>query len=268
MDQSPSDMTPLLGEADVAPVTIVNAQGRAQTILLCDHAANAVPSALHGLGLAARDLVRHIAWDIGAAAVVRRLSARLDAPAVLSGFSRLVIDCNRRPGTPASIVMVSDGVEIPGNRDVAPQDALRRAEACFWPYHRRIGAGIAGFAMRGQVPAIVSIHSFTPVLGGVRRPWQVGVLWDRDARIAGPLIETLRRRGDLVVGDNEPYSGRTGFGYSIEVHAIETGLPNVLIELREDLIADEDGQTRMADLVADALAPILADPGLYRTVKR
>lgn len=256
---------PLLGADEPPPVTIVNGAGSAPVILLCDHAANAVPRALAGLGLAERELALHIAWDIGAAAVTRRLAARLDAPAVLSGYSRLVIDCNRRPLGPGSIVAESDGIAIPGNRSVDRAEAARRAEACFWPYHRKIGAGIAGMALRGIKPAILSVHGFTPVLAGATRPWQIGVLWDRDPRIAVPLIAALRRRGDLVVGDNEPYSGRSRFGYSVEVHASETGLPNVLIELRTDLIADDAGQARTADLLAEALQPILADPTLYRT---
>jgi predicted N-formylglutamate amidohydrolase len=261
------DLPPLLGAGDPPAVSVVNGGGAANALLLCDHASNAVPTCLNGLGLLARDLGRHIAWDIGAAEVTRHLAERLDAPAVLSGYSRLVIDCNRRPGHAASIAAESDGVAIPGNQGLTPAEAAHRSDACFWPYHRRIGAGIAGFALRGVKPAILSVHCFTPVLAGVRRPWQIGVLWDRDPRIAGPLLEALRRRGDLEVGDNRPYSGRARFGYSIEVHATETGLPNVLIEIREDMVADADGQRRVADLMADALAPVLDDPALYRSAR-
>jgi predicted N-formylglutamate amidohydrolase len=256
---------PLLGADDPAPVSIVNPGGGASVLLLCDHASNAVPAALGGLGLTERELHLHIALDIGAAALTRVLAERLDAPAVLSGYSRLVIDCNRRPGHPTSILEVSDGVTIPGNRDVGPEETARRAAACFWPYHRRIGAGLAGFAERGIKPAIISVHSFTPMLAGETRPWHLGVLWDRDARIAEPLMRALSAHGDLDVGDNLPYSGRERFGHSIEVHATETGLPNVLIEVREDVLAGPQGAAPMADILAGALAPILADPGLYRS---
>lgn len=255
-------LPPLLGPDDPAPVSIVNGTGAAPVLLVCDHGSNAVPAALRGLGLTERELGLHIAWDIGAAPVTRLLAEALDAPAVLANYSRLVIDCNRRPGHPTSIAVESDGVVVPGNADLTEAEARRRAEAIFWPYHRKIGSGLAGFALRGVLPAIVSLHSFTTTLGGAGRPWQIGVLWDEDDRIARPLIAALRDRG-LAVGDNQPYSGRMRFGYSVEVHAAECGLPNVLIELREDLVFDGDGQRRAAALLADALRPILAEPALY-----
>jgi len=256
---------PLLGPDDPAPVSIVNPAGLAPVLLICDHASNAVPAALHGLGLIERDLHRHIAWDIGAAEVTRLLAATLDAPAVLAGYSRLVIDPNRGLGHPDSIVGESDGTVIPGNAGLSPEAIRSRTEACFWPYHRRIGSGLAGFAMRGQRPAVISIHAYTPVLGGIKRPWHMGVLWGDDARISGPLIAALRAHESLVVGDNEPYSGRQDYGYSMDVHAGETGLPHVLIELREDLIATPEDQERTAMILVDALAPILADGALYRS---
>ncbi len=256
---------PLLGPDDPAPFSIENPNGAASVLLVCDHASNAVPASLHGLGLTERELRLHIAHDIGAAAVTRRLAHLLDAPAVLAGYSRLVIDCNRRLGHPSSIVSLSDGIHIPGNRDVDQDEAARRADACFWPYHRKIGAGIAGFAARGIMPAIISVHSFTPVMADTVRPWELGILWDHDARISAPLIAALSARGDVTVGNNLPYSGRQRFGYSIEVRATETGLPNVLIELRENVVSDHDGAGRIAQIVADGVAPILADAGLYRS---
>ena len=211
-----------------------------------------------------RDLHRHIAYDIGAAEVTHLLAGQQDAPAVLAGYSRLVIDPNRSLDHADSIVAESDGTVIPGNAGLSPQDIRARTDACFWPYHRKIGAGLAGFAMRGKRPAVIAIHAYTPVLGGVRRPWHVGVLWGDDARIAVPLIAALSGHEDLVVGDNEPYSGRLQYGYSIEAHAAETGLPHVLIELREDLIATAEDQERTAAMLVEALAPILADSTLYR----
>jgi predicted N-formylglutamate amidohydrolase len=213
---------PLLGPDDPAPVSIVNPTGSAPVLLICDHASNAVPAALHGLGLIERDLHRHIAYDIGAAEVTRL-----------------------------------------SNAHISPEEIRSRTEACFWPYHRRIGSGLAGFAMRGQRPAVIAIHAYTPVLGGIQRPWHIGVLWGDDARISGPLIMALRAHESLVVGDNEPYSGRLQYGYSMDVHAGETGLPHVLIELREDLVATSEDQERTAVLLVDALTPILADTALY-----
>lgn len=260
-DTSDHDL-PLLGPEDPPPVAVVNPAGQAPVLLICDHASNAVPRALHGLGLTERDLHRHIAYDIGSADITRLLAQALDAPAVLAGYSRLVIDCNRALGHPDSIVRESDGVVIPGNAEVSPGDARDRAASCFWPYHRRIGAGIAGFAQRGIRPAIVAVHGFTPVLAGEERPWHVGILWGEDGRIAVPLIDALRRRTGMVIGDNQPYSGRLQYGYSISVHAGETGLPNVLIELREDIVAAAEDRRRTAALLADALRPILLDSGL------
>jgi len=255
---------PLLGPDDPAPVSVVNPNGSAPLLLICDHASNAVPAALHGLGLIERDLHRHIAWDIGAAEVTRLLAETLDAPAVLAGYSRLVIDPNRHLDHPDSIVGESDGTVIPGNADVSPEEVRARTDACFWPYHRRIGSGLAGFAMRGQRPAVIGIHSYTPVLGGIVRPWHIGVLWGEDGRIAMPLIAALSADESLVVGDNQPYSGRLHYGYSIEVHAGETGLPHVLVEMREDLVATAEDQQRTASILVAALAPILADSELYR----
>ena len=265
MDDFTDMKLPLLGANDPPPVTIYNAAGAASVLILCDHASNAVPASLDRLGLRDTDLMRHIAYDIGAAEVTRLLADRLDAPALLAGYSRLVIDCNRRPGSADSIAMASDGTVIPGNRNVTPEQAQERAEACFWPYHRRIGAGLAGFALRGIKPAIINIHGFTPTMQGFARPWHVGVLWDRDPRLPAPLLAALSSVDGLVVGDNEPYSGRSRLGYSNEVHATETGLPNVLIELREDTVRDAAGQERMAALLAEALMPVLADPTLYRS---
>jgi predicted N-formylglutamate amidohydrolase len=259
----PSAPPPLLGGDDPAPVSVHNGNGKARAVIVCDHGSNAVPRALHGLGLTERELHLHIAWDIGAASVTRLLADALDAPAVLANYSRLVIDCNRRPGHPESIARVSDHVAIPGNEAADEAEAARRADAIFWPYHRKIGAGLAGFAMRGEIPAIISIHSFTAVLGGETRPWQIGVLWEDDDRMAVPLVAALRRDGSLTVGENQPYSGKARYGYSIEVHATECGLPNVLVELREDMVASAEGQARTAALLADALRPVLADPALY-----
>jgi predicted N-formylglutamate amidohydrolase len=264
MDDVRSPEHLLLSPDDPAPLTVLNETSEAPFLFLCDHASNAVPAKLKGLGLLERDLNRHIAHDIGAAEMTRRLAERFDAPAVLSGYSRLVIDCNRQLGHPSSILTVSDGVEIPGNKNVGAEEAAERAEACFWPYHRRIGQLMDAIHARGACPAIVSIHSFTPVLGGEFRPWHIGVLWDEDDRMSAPLIDTLRGNGEIEVGDNEPYSGRARFGYSIEQHATATGYPGVLIEVREDLIAAPEDSRRIGDELGDALAPILADSGLYR----
>ncbi len=259
----PSDAVPLLGPADAPAWRAVNPGGRAPVLLVCDHASNRIPTALGTLGLPPAELERHIAWDIGAAAVTERLAGLLDAPALLSGYSRLVLDCNRHPGGAGSIPAESDGVAVPGNRDLSEAAVAARVAALFQPYQQAIADRLAAFARAGTAPALVSIHSFTPAMNGVPRPWHVGILWDEDPRIARPLLDALGADARLVVGDNEPYSARQPHGYTTAVHGTRTGLPHVLIEIRQDLIAEEAGQAEWAARLALALKPILADPKLY-----
>jgi predicted N-formylglutamate amidohydrolase len=233
----------------------------ANTLVVCDHASCHVPEPLEGLGLAPEQLRAHVAWDIGAAEVARRLAARLGCPAVLAGVSRLVIDCNRQPGDPSSIPAVSCGVAVPGNAAVDDAEAERRAEAWFWPYHREIARHLALMWRQGPPPAVVAVHSFTPRLNGAARPWHVGVLWNRDPRLAIPVLRALAERPDLVVGDNQPYSGRE-INYTLDTHAGAAGLPHVSFEIRQDLLDGPAAIERWAILLAETLAPLLADPAL------
>ena len=232
-------------------------------MLLCDHASNRVPRALDHLGLAPSELERHIAWDIGAAAVTRRLAARFDAPAVLAGYSRLVIDCNRRIEDEQSILRSSDGTEVPGNRDLTKEEAAARVAALFRPYHRACAGAIERVEARGRVAPVVMMHSFTPVMDGALRPWHAGVLWHEDGRIALPLLAALRARDGLRVGDNEPYNGASPHGYTMPTHAARHGRANVQIEVRQDLLADEAGIERWSALLAETLGGVLSDPALY-----
>jgi len=223
-----------------------------------------MPAALDHLGLPPRARSRHIAWDIGAANLTRALADRLDATAVLAGYSRLVVDCNRRLEDPSCFVSLADGDPVPGNRDLTPAAIAERARACYEPYHGAIAARLAAARREGQVPALVAIHSFTPVMGGFVRPWHVGVLWDEDGRIPVPLLERLRAEPGLVVGDNEPYSGRHPADYTVDRHAGRAGLPHVCLEVRQDELTTPIGVERWANRLADALTPILADDTLYR----
>ena len=247
----------LLGPDDPPPYRAINAQGRAPVLILCDHAGKAVPKALHGLGLLERDLGQHIGWDIGAAEVAQRLAARFDAPLLMSSYSRLVIDCNRKLDDPTSIPPVSDGVTVPGNAVLSAADRAARAEAAFWPYHRAVDQAIAGFSARAIKPAIVIIHSFTPVMNGIARPWEFGILWDGDQRIAPQLIEGLRRDKTLTIGDNQPYSGSSPVEYTLGAHAKPLDLPRVSIEIRQDLIGAPAEARRWADRLAPPLAEAL-----------
>jgi predicted N-formylglutamate amidohydrolase len=223
-----------------------------------------VPRALGELGLAPATFDRHIAWDIGAAEVARHLAKALDAPLVLSGYSRLVIDLNRRLDDPTSIPEVSDGVLVPGNRALTAAERARRAAALFRPYHQAIAAELARIAARGRPPAIVSVHSCTPIFHGFERPWHIGVLWNEDPRLAVPLMARLAARGDVVVGDNQPYSARDGHGYTVRTHAEQPSLPHVLLEVRQDLIDTHHGAATWAGVLHEALAPLLADAALRR----
>ncbi len=254
----------LLGAADPAPFQRLNPAGTARCLVVADHAGNAVPAALNGLGLAPSMLERHIALDRGSRAVATGLAQRLDAPALLANYSRLVVDLNRQLDDPTAFIENSDGQPIPGNQTLDEAAKKQRQDAIYHPYHDAIDELADEFLARGTTPAIVSIHSFTPRLDGRDRPWHTGVLWDRDPRIARPLIERLRRRGDLVVGDNEPYSGRHAADYTIDHHAEARGLPNVSIEIRQDLLEDAAGVRRWVEILFEDLAPILADAALYR----
>lgn len=257
----------LLAPDEPRPYELFNGAGKAPLLLLCDHATRFIPRALRGLGLDEAALARHIAWDIGIAEVTRLLARRLDAPAVLSHFSRLIVDPNRRLDNPTLMPEISDGTVVPGNRDLGEAARRARVDSFFRPYHDAIDAQLdammAAGKTAGQVPALVSMHSFTPVMHGVARPWEIGILWNRDPRLPRPLMERLRAEG-LTVGDNEPYSGADGHGYTQHTHGDRRGLANVLIEVRQDLIDTQQGAARWAERLGAALESVLADPVLYR----
>lgn len=248
----------LLAPEDPPPVVIERPDGGAQILLICDHAGRAIPNSLSDLGLAAGELDRHIAWDIGAEAVARHLAALFDAPLVVQRYSRLVIDCNRSLDDPTAIAQISDGTTIPGNLGLTPAERAARAAAIHAPYHAAIGAERCRLSRRGPGPAILSVHSFTPVMSDFARPWHIGLLWNRDGRIALPLLRSLRAQANLTIGDNEPYSGRDGHGYTMHVHPAPHDLPHILLEIRQDLIADETGASHWAALLHRHLRPILA----------
>ncbi|RED54034.1 N-formylglutamate amidohydrolase [Aestuariispira insulae] len=254
----------LLTANDPAPVTVSNPDGRAPVVIVCDHAGQAVPEALFGLGVQPGIMERHIAYDIGAQGVADYLSRRLDAPAVIGGYSRLVIDINRPVDDFTSIREISDGDIVPGNRNISAEQRKARQDEIYWPYHERVADAIASRHEHGRLPAIISVHSCTDQMRGAKRPWHIGVLMNRDRRMGEALMKVLaKQRPDLCIGDNKPYSGMDPYGYTIETHALPGGLPNVLLEIRQDLIRTEAGQQEWGEIVGDALEEVLADPHVY-----
>ncbi|MCF4166425.1 N-formylglutamate amidohydrolase [Zavarzinia compransoris] len=255
---------PLLTADEPAAVETVNAEGSSPVVLLCDHASPRIPRALGDMGLTEVQRLDHIGWDIGAAEVARRLSALLDAPLVLAGYSRLVIDCNRPAGTPGSIPPVTGGVTVPGNQAVTAEDRRRREAELLLPYHAAITA-ILDARLRAGTPAVVlAIHSFTPFLE-TPRPWRIGFTYGRDRRLAGAMLDAFTARWPaLTAGDNLPYAVGEATDYAMPVHGLARGLLHLLIEIRNDGVRDAAGQTAWAARIAEcwrAVEPALARAG-------
>jgi predicted N-formylglutamate amidohydrolase len=232
---------------------VENGDGCGTLVLLCDHASSFIPARYAGLGLCDEDRQRHIGWDIGALALSRLLSQRLDAPLLHATLSRLLLDVNRRPNAHDAIVDVSDGIVIPGNRDLAAEERAHRSDWIYRPYHAAIESLIAQRIARSQAVGVVAVHSFTPMYCGRPRPWQIGVLSQHDRRMADALLDALRADPGLQVGDNQPYAPTDGVYHTLERHAEGHGLPCVMLEIRNDLILDTPGQAAWAD----RLAPLL-----------
>lgn len=255
---------PLLAPDEPRPFELIEHAGDRPIIFVCDHAGDRIPRSLGTLGLGRADLDRHIALDLGAAAVARRLAAHFEASAVLGVYSRLVVDTNRALEDVTAFPEISDGIRIPGNANLSRDEKSRRARALYKPYHEAIRALVHRKTRGDTVPVFIAVHSFTPHMNGFDRPWHVGVLWDKDPRLALPLMAALRADRSIVVGDNEPYSGRHPADFTIDHHAEATGLAHTGIELRQDLLATEEGRDQWAARLGDALEAILEDPSLYR----
>jgi len=239
-------------------VTVVNEEGASVFVLLCEHASNHIPLRYAALGLPPEELTRHIASDIGAAALAMRLSALLDAPLFLSGCSRLLIDLNRPLWAPTSIPIVSEATEIPGNRDLPQEERLRRTATWFTPFHARVTQHLDERAGAGRRAIVIGVHSFTPVFHGHRRPWHAGVLYARAAGFGAALVAALSGAGDIVVGDNEPYRIEPAEDYTVPVHGDQRGIDAALIEVRQDLLEGGEGRTAWAARLAAALSAVRA----------
>ena len=239
-----------------AAVEVLNESGRSGIVLLCEHASNHMPASYGSLGLDANHLRRHIAWDIGAAEVTRRLSARLDAPAFLSTYSRLLIDLNRPLGSEGSIPLRSEDTEIPGHTGLDAVERERRAAIMFTPFHDEVARHLDARQAAGRPSRIVTMHSFTPVFLGEERPWHAGVLYDRARQLGEAILDGLRADPALNVAANVPYVISADADYAVPVHGDERGIEAVLVEIRQDLLADDAGIEEWAGRMAVALAPL------------
>jgi predicted N-formylglutamate amidohydrolase len=244
MPPGPHSIEDLLTPEDPPAFECVNPQGRCDTVLICDHASNAIPLRLGTLGLAPKRLSEHIAWDLGAAALALALSNALDAPLLLSSYSRLVIDCNRPLESAESIPELSSGVEVPGNRALTLVQRRQRIDTLFAPYHGVIEALLDARADRPT--ALLSIHSFTQTLDGIERPWVIGVSSRQSRPFAKRLIQALRDGASGRVGDNQPYEIEDAFDYSLPTHGERRGIPHAMIEVRQDGLATPTGVDRWA----------------------
>ena len=249
---------------DEAPFLAVKGRLDGGVLLLCDHASNALPKRYGRLGLPEAEFARHIAFDIGAAAITRTMAAILQAPALLTTYSRLLIDPNRGDRDPTLVMRISDGAIVPGNARIDAVEIANRRATYWQPYRDAIDSTVDSMMATGRPPAIVSLHSFTPSMKGIARPWHVGLLWDDDPRLAQPLTKALAREPDLqppetYIGDNEPYDGALP-GDTMDSHATRRGLANVLIEVRQDLIGSDADASAWGVRLARLVAPILDDP--------
>jgi predicted N-formylglutamate amidohydrolase len=239
---------------------LYNADAPASLLLFCDHASNKVPPELGTLGLPESEFRRHIAYDIGAAALTRALSVLLSAPSVIGRWSRLVVDLNRGPDDPTLVMKLSDGRIVPANRHLDAKGIAERVRRYYTPYHEAIAGRIDAALAAGIVPVLISLHSFTPVWRGNPRPWHIGILRDEDRRLSDALLNRIGREQDIVVGENEPYTGALEMD-SLYRHGTLNGLPHVLIEVRQDLIGEEAGVARWAGRIESFLRDALAAMG-------
>lgn len=244
---------------------LVAGNSDAQLIFLCDHASNYVPRELAGLGLNRSAFDRHIAYDIGVAELTRGLAAHFGAPAVLSKFSRLLIDPNRGEDDPTLIMRLSDGAVIPANSHLDEAAGKDRLQKFYHPYHRAISRVIDQALSRDTVPVLISIHSFTPAWKGISRPWHAGILWDKDPRFAQPLIAALKEPQDITVGDNQPYSGSLK-GDCLYRHGTSRGLAHGLVEVRQDLISDGAGIEEWRKRLALAIKKAMTAKDLHKII--
>ena len=251
----------LLSSDEPGPFQVLNPLAKAPILLVCDHASCRIPGSLGDMGLDPFARRCHLAIDIGAGSLTEQLAASLGVTAVVARYSRLVVDLNRQLMDASAFLEYGDGIVVPGNRNLRQADKDSRADALYWPYHKAVDEQVQRLRNAGPPPAFISVHSFTPVLNGHSRPWQMGILWDKDTRLRDIFMDDFGAAG-YVVGDNEPYSGKAPHDFTIDHHAEEIGLPHIGIEIRQDLVADDAGVAKIADIMHKIIASIPERTGL------
>lgn len=251
----------LLSPGEPPPYYVMHAQSESPILLVCDHAASRFPAALGTLGLDPFARRCHLAIDIGAGSLTEYLADRLGVTAVLAQYSRLIVDCNRELLDPGAFLEFGDGIVVSGNLNLSQEDKDARAEAIYRPYHRAVDTQLQRLLVVGERPAFIAIHSFTPVLNGRTRPWEIGVLWDTDLRLRDIFLKDFSDAG-FNVGDNEPYSGKAPADYTIDHHAEGPGVPHIGIEIRQDLIHDAAGVARLGNIMHKIIESIPGRAGL------
>lgn len=257
-NQTSQETKRVLAPHEPPPLEVVNAQGSSDFFLICEHAGNRIPESLGDMGLSEEDRQRHIAWDIGARAVALELSKMLDAPLYMQRYSRLVCDCNRRPDVPSFAPEKSEATIVPANQNLSEADREARAKEIFWPFHNAVTEALDARDAAGRATRLVTVHSFTPVFHGEKRPWEIGVLFNRDRDFAPHIYEWLTTNTDRVIGSNEPYAVGDDSDYAIPVHGEKRGIPCVEFEVRNDLIADPANAPRWAGYLRDAVTGVTA----------
>jgi predicted N-formylglutamate amidohydrolase len=250
-------MQPLLDESQSPLYEVINPGGSAPVLISCDHGGRQVPNCLDNLGLDQIYLDRHIAYDIGARQVSKILSHKFDAPLLVANYSRLVVDLNRHFDDPTQVPEVSDHIHIPGNTGISQEHRQQRIDELFTPYHQQFTVMVDTLIARFERPIILAVHSFTPQIQGVDRPWEFGVLWDQHEELARAVMDNLEKIGGLCVGDNQPYHACDPLGYAMVVHAQDRDVEMALIEIRQDLVHGYSGQDWAADILYEVLAPLL-----------
>jgi len=253
----------LLADEEPVPFVVMNGDSTLPILLVCDHASRRFPAALGTMGLDPVARRCHLALDIGAGGLTEHLATALSATAVLCQYSRLVVDCNRQLMDPGAFLEFGDGIPVPGNRNLRQDDKDARANEIYWPYHHAVDKQVQRLTTTGPSPAFISMHSFTPVLNGQSRPWEIGLLWDTDLRLREIFLKDFREAG-FNVGDNEPYSGKAPADFTVDHHAEVPGLPHIGIEIRQDLINDAPGVARLGNIMHKIIESIPERIGLHK----